>query len=45
MATNSAALLMCSLELCEQHFRKEHIYFLKQRWSERTVLHVVDSNL
>jgi hypothetical protein len=40
METNSAALLMCSPEGRERHFRKEHIDFLKQRWIERTVLQV-----
>ena len=45
METNSAALLMCSPEWCEQRFRNEHIDFLKQRWSERTVLHVVQSSI
>ena len=34
-----AALLMCSNEWCRWHFRKKHIEFLNQCWSERTVLH------
>jgi len=40
MATNSAALLLCSSEWSEWHFSKEHIDFLSQRWSECTVFHV-----
>lgn len=43
METNSAALLMRSLEWRERHFRKEHNDFLKQRSSEQTVLYVKQS--
>ena len=40
METNSAALLVCSSGWSEWHFRKEHIDWPSQRWSERTVLHI-----
>ena len=40
MKTTSAASLMCSSEWSQWHFRMEHIDFLNQCWSKRTILHV-----